>query len=83
MARIQSGSSSAPEGDRRIQVGTNAERGFRVEGIFELSLTHKPPRSNHASEGACVVAGGCYDTVCDLPVPLMLPVMGQVAAHAA
>ena len=24
-----------------------------------------------------------YDTVCDLPVPLRLPVEGQVAAHAA
>ncbi len=44
-------------GDRRIQVGTDVERGFRVEGIFELSLMHEPPRSNHASEGACVVAG--------------------------
>ena len=30
-----------------------------------------------------MVAGGRYDTVCDLPVPLMLPVVGQVAAHAA
>ncbi len=45
-------------GDGRIQVGTAAERGFRVGGIFELSLMHEPPRSNHASEGACVVAGG-------------------------
>ncbi len=70
-------------GDRRIQVGTDAERGFPVEGIFELSLMDETPRSNHASEGACVVAGGCYDTVCPLPVPLMLPVMGQVAARAA
>ena len=26
-----------------------------------------------------MVAGGCYDTVCTLPVPLMLPVAGQVA----
>jgi hypothetical protein len=30
-----------------------------------------------------LVAGGRYDTVCDLPVPLMLPVAGQVAARAA
>ncbi len=29
-----------------------------------------------------MVAGGRYDTVCDLPVPLMLPVAGQVAARA-
>ena len=44
-------------GDGRTQVSTDAERGFRVEGIFELSLMDEPPRSNHASEGACVVAG--------------------------
>jgi hypothetical protein len=30
-----------------------------------------------------VVGGRRYDTVCDLPVPLVLPVVGQVAAHAA
>ena len=48
-------------GDRRIQVGTDAERGFSVEGIFELSLIHEPPRSNHASEGACVVAGEGFE----------------------
>jgi hypothetical protein len=30
-----------------------------------------------------VVPEGCYDTVCDLPVPLMLPVVGQVAVRAA
>ena len=49
-------------GDRRIQAGTDAERGFRVEGIFELPLMHEPPRSNHASEGGCVVAAGRYNT---------------------
>ena len=27
-------------------------------------------------------SGGCYDTVGDLPVPLMLLVMGQVASTA-
>ena len=30
-----------------------------------------------------MVAGGCYDTVCTLPVPLMLPVVGQVETVAA
>ena len=30
-----------------------------------------------------MVAGEGYNTVCDLPVPLMLPVAGRVAAHAA
>ena len=70
-------------GDRLFQVGTDAERGFSVEGIFELSLMHEPHRSSHASEGALLVAGGCYDRVCPLPVPLTLPVAGQVAAQTA
>ena len=30
-----------------------------------------------------MVAGRRYDTVCDLPVLLMLPVVGQVAVRAA
>jgi hypothetical protein len=30
-----------------------------------------------------VVPEGCYDTACDLPVSLMLPVVGQVAVRAA
>ena len=30
-----------------------------------------------------VVAGVRYDRVCDLPVPLVLPVLGQVEARAA
>ena len=29
-----------------------------------------------------MVAGGRYDTVCTLPVPLMLPAVGQVRACA-
>jgi hypothetical protein len=32
------------------------------------------------SRGDAGRAGGRYDTVCDLPVPLRLPVVGQVSA---
>jgi hypothetical protein len=59
-------------GDRRIQVGADEERGFRVDGIFELSLMHEPPRSNHASEGACVVAGGRSDRLHTREHPLIV-----------
>ncbi len=40
----------------------------------------KRPKSSRLRALHFLVAGGCYDTVCALPVPLRLPVAGQVAA---
>ena len=57
-------------------------RDGRIEGALMLrpEMLRVPKRTPRPTD--CVVAGGCYDTVCDLPVPLVLPVAGQVAAHA-
>ena len=45
--------------------------------------TTKRPKSSRLRALHFLVAGGRYDTVCDLPVLLRLPVVGQVALRAA
>jgi hypothetical protein len=56
-------------------------RSSRTLGLFpQEGQTTKRPKSSRLRALHCLVAGGCYDTVCDLPVPLRLPVAGQVAA---
>ncbi len=44
-------------------------------------MLHAPKRTLGRADS--VVAGGRHDTVCDLPMPLVLPVVGQVAKAAA
>ncbi len=41
------------------------------------------PKSSRLRALRFVVAGGRYARVCTLPVPLTLPVVGQVAVRAA
>jgi hypothetical protein len=43
----------------------------------------KAPEVLKTPGASFLVAGGRYDTVCDLPVALLLPVAGQVEARAA
>ena len=55
-------------------------------GIGRFQNADRPisdPKSSQLRALHFVVAGERYDTVCDLPVPLMLTVAGQVAARAA
>jgi len=47
------------------------------------SVEEQSARSHHDSGRFIFRSGGRYDTVCDLPVALMLPVVGQVSADAA
>jgi hypothetical protein len=50
-------------GDRRMVVHSDAERGFRVEGLFRLSLESENARRLQASERLDkMVAGGRYNT---------------------
>jgi hypothetical protein len=66
-----------------MRVLEDAERGFRVEGLFELPLTtdardHQDPGRLHS-----MVAGACNARVTTLPVSLLLPVSGHVEHVAA
>jgi hypothetical protein len=62
-----------------------ADGGDSFQGVATLDLgeTTRAAQAQPKQRGKCVVAGGCYDTVCTLPVPLELPVAGWVAARAA
>jgi hypothetical protein len=66
-------------GDERLRV----YRDGRIEGALMLrpEMLRAPKRTPGPTDS--VVAGGCYDTVCDLPVALVLPVAGQVLLRAA
>jgi len=54
------GSSSAESIDEpQVRASRDAERGYRVEGVFELASMNEPPRSRATHEGALQVAGAC------------------------
>lgn len=45
----------------RMRVYSDTERGFRVEGLFRVPLTHEPPGDlSHSGRFDCVVAGGRF-----------------------
>ena len=69
-----------------MRVLPDAERRFRVEGIFELALNESAAAGVGYSDSErrrLEVAGGRNARYCRLPVALPLPVVGWVAARAA
>jgi hypothetical protein len=66
-------------GDQRLKI----YRDGRSEGVATLSpeTLHAPGRTLRRADS--VVAGACYARDSTLPVPLVLPVEGRVAAAAA
>ncbi len=60
-------------GDRRMAVHADAEHGFRVEGLFRLSLENENARRFQTSERLDkVVAGARSDRLHTLPRRLLL-----------
>jgi DNA invertase Pin-like site-specific DNA recombinase len=50
-------------GNRRLQVGPDPERGFRVDGLLEVEIEAGNGRGSRPGPFARDVAGGCYGTV--------------------
>ena len=60
-------------GDRRMRVGPDAERGFRVEGLFEwVPGSQRAARARGTGRLASEVAGGLHRPARTTPVVLRL-----------